>query len=104
MPSNSSYTAVTERARRRVFTTSCLTQIRGRQLFLDVGRLAEAPDLPLRHHGGVVGDLQRGLRELLDEQDRDAPARDLRDQVVELRDDQRREAHRDLVQEQQRGI
>ena len=53
------------------------------------------------HHGGVVGDPQRGARELLDAQDGDAVGGDLADGVVELVDDQRRQPHRQLVEQQQ---
>src|SRR5688572_5160582 len=47
-------------------------EIGGRQLLVDVGRLAHADDAAVRHDRRVVGHLERGAGELLDEQDGDA--------------------------------
>ena len=47
---------------------------------------------------------EHGLRELLDDEDRHAFARDVRDDLVQLFDDDRRQSHRQLVEQEQRGI
>ena len=55
---------------------------------------------PLHHDRSHVGDAEHGTGELLDDQDRHARSSDLGDDAVELLDHQRREAHRQLVEQQ----
>ena len=52
----------------------------------------------------TVGDAEDGTGELLDHQDRHALAGDAGHDVVELADDERGQAHRQLVEEQQAGV
>ena len=61
-------------------------------------------DLAVHHDHRFVGDAEDGLGELLDHQDRHALARDVRDDLVQLLDDDRREPHRQLVEQEQRRV
>src|SRR5215207_5045616 len=72
-------------------------EVGGRQLGLDLRRLADAADLAVQHDGRDVGDAQHRPGELLDHEDRHTAAGDLGDDAVQLLDHQRREAHRQLV-------
>ena len=58
-------------------------------------------DHALEDDGREVGDGERGAGELLHEEDRQAPCRELADLVVQLRDHDRRQAHGQLVEQQQ---
>ena len=75
-----------------------------RQLLGEVGGRADRGDLAVHHDHGLVGDAQDRLRELLDDEDGHAFARDVRDDLVQLFDDDRRQPHRQLVEEEQRGV
>src|SRR2546421_7371251 len=67
----------------------------------DVLGASDAGDATADHDGGLVGDGEGGAGELLDEEDRDPLGRQLADEVVQPGDDQRGEAHRDLVEQEQ---
>src|SRR5262245_26586200 len=76
--------------------------------FLDVGMAAQAlggaveHDAAVLHHVAVVGDLERDRRALLDDQDGDAElAPDLGEPTQQVLDHDRREAERELVDQQQ---
>ena len=68
-----------------------------------VGRGQRHPQLPVREHVGPVGERDRALRALLDEQDRDAAVADLRERREDRVDEGRREAERRLVEEEHVG-
>src|SRR3954470_19705165 len=80
------------------------SEIGSRQLVLEFGGLAHAHDSSAHHDGRVVRDPQDSAGELLHDEDRHALAGNLGDDLVQLLDDDRREAHRQLVEQQQRRI
>ena len=59
---------------------------------------------PVQHDGGAVGDAEDDAGELLDHQHRDAGAGQIAHLLVQLLDDQRRQAHRQLVEQQHRRV
>ena len=68
-------------------------------------RLVDPLGDPAVHDNGcVVGHAEHGAGELLDHEDRHALLGDLRHDLVELLDDDRRQSHRQLVEDQQRRI
>ena len=66
-----------------------------------VGRVEGEPELAVRDQVGAVGEADRALRALLDEQHRHAAAADLGERLEDDVDDLRREAERGLVEEEQ---
>ena len=58
----------------------------------------------MQHDPGPVGEPEDLVRELLDDQDRQARRRDPAHVLVQLLDDDRRETHRQLVDEQHGGL
>src|SRR5438477_12895304 len=66
----------------------------------EIARLAFEDDLPARHHQNAVGDLQRLVDVLLDEQDRHALVGGRADRAQQAIDDHRRETERELVDEE----
>ena len=66
--------------------------------------LAHDVDAAVEHDPGVVGHGQGDPGELLDQQDGDALSGQVGDGLVEALDDHRRQPHRELVEEQQRGV
>jgi ABC-type Fe3+/spermidine/putrescine transport system ATPase subunit len=67
----------------------------------EVDGLTDRGDAAVEHDGGVVGHAEDGAGELLDDEDRHALLGDLGDDLVELLDDDRRQPHRQLVEQQQ---
>ena len=73
----------------------------------DVGALEQLGRLPfeahraLLHEHRALGEVQRDVDRLLDDDDRRAAAVDLADHLEQLRDDRRRQAERQLVDHQQ---
>jgi hypothetical protein len=61
-------------------------------------------DAAVQHDGGPVGDAEGGLGELLDQHDGHARPGDLGHQLVELGDDDRGQAHGDLVEQEDLGL
>ena len=81
------------------------TEVGARPLGADVGGLALLDQLAVDHDGGLVGERERGLDELLDHDDGQPLGRDqLADDLVELLDDDRRQAHGELVEQQDLGV
>ena len=79
-------------------------EVRAGQVSGDLLRPACCADLAVHHDGHLVGHAEDELGELLHQQDRGARGRDRLHLLVELLDDQRREPHRQLVEQQQRRI
>ena len=61
--------------------------------------MADGGDLAVDHEGGEVGDGEGRAGELLDHEHRHAVSRQLSENVVEVLDDERGEAHGQLVDE-----
>jgi hypothetical protein len=78
--------------------------VRGGRVARDVLRVAGECDAAVQHDGGDVAHAEHGLDELLDDEDRQAASREVGDALVELFDDERCEAHRQLVEQQHRRV
>src|SRR6266508_1046911 len=70
-------------------------------VFRQLPRRAAERDAPLLHQEELMGDLQRHVGVLLDEEDGGPVAIELGDDVEDLGDDQRRQAERGLVHQQE---
>src|ERR1700746_3980019 len=78
------------------------SQIARRHAFvaLDVAGRTLQDELAELHHVGAVGDFQRGLRVLVDQEQRDAGTAQLADGAEDVGDDDRRKPQARLVQHQ----
>ncbi len=93
-------------ARRRStesFCTHAAAQVGGFQLGFQLFGPADLADPTLHHDGSQIGHAEDGLGELLHHQDRDALVGDPDDRLVQLLDDQRGQAHGQLVEQEQGG-
>src|SRR4051812_30853373 len=76
-----------------------LPEVGSLQLAGQLIRMSERDNLAMHHDRGVVRDAEHDTRKLLDDQDRHTFLRDLRNLLVQVLDHERREAHRQLVEE-----
>src|SRR5579864_2727630 len=74
------------------------------QLFVDPGRIARKDAASGIENDGLVGNLERQLPVLLDQNDRLAFLLQSLDGAADFRNDQRRKAFRRLVEQQNAGI
>src|SRR3954454_15494903 len=97
------YSIFRNAARERAVRTSSAPEIRLAQpLVLEqVGRLALEHELPGREHVAPIGEGERDVRVLLDDEHRDARFVHLLDDLEAALDEDRREAHRGLVHQHQ---
>ena len=94
------------RPRRLVGGRGALEEDRAQQVgaFEQLGREPVEADRALLHEEGLVGDGERDVHRLLDEDDRDALFLELLDDGEELLDDERCETERQLVDHQHVGL